>query len=195
MVGVAILQGAKGDFAIQDVVALNTEEHLTFQAESNDEQIKPKRGASKKALFNKNVMDEMEVVLQSRSINKQDLSQEKLPAQPDGSEEPEEKLTVSERVAKLSQNLTQAVAARTDTGFYKDQEEKSKSPLPVEETDEGTETINVSVAERVAKLGQSLSHAVAARPSVVEKSREPIPQQDEQNIEAEHKELTISDRI
>ena len=140
-------------------------------------------------------MDEMEVVLQSRSINKQDLSQEKLPAQPDGSEEPEEKLTVSERVAKLSQNLTQAVAARTDTGFYKDQEEKSKSPLPVKETDEGTETINVSVAERVAKLGQSLSHAVAARPSVVEKSREPIPQQDEQNIEAEHKELTISDRI
>merc|ERR1719193_487512 len=137
-------------------------------------------------------MSEMETVLKLRSIDISSTSKEE---KEDTSEI--EILTVSERVAKLGESLNHAVAARSsnepvqtkDTIIH--QEEKSQESTELDKCNDP----NISVAERVAKLGQSLSHAVAARPAYNQKQQEFPSDSDNEDRDTENQELTISDRI
>ena len=185
-----------------------------------DEQIKPKRGSSKKALFDKNVMEEIEHVLQNRSSSKNsgEYVTSNQPEPEKAEEEQEETLTVSERVSKLGQSLTQAVAVRSSKVLPQDSntdQTLSKSPeqsknlmqdhsvestiisseqAKIDTNDENDEG-RLSVADRVARLGQSLSHAVASRPQQPSQKPAQVSQFEVEDADVGERELSISDRI
>merc|ERR1739838_70861 len=90
---------------------------------------------------------------------------------------------------------THDVAVCPNKGIPQDPDSRSndeKQHDNISENESGA--THVSVAERVAKLGQSLSHAVAARP-IINQKPEIKTDCDNDDKEAENQELTISDRI